>query len=60
MLYDKILCSTVVTRMFYQCSVMYQLKKLQVQSEIMANKENIKEKYMDICIEQLKGLSLQR
>ncbi|VDK61759.1 unnamed protein product [Onchocerca ochengi] len=30
-----------------------------VQSEIMANKENIKEKYMDICIEQLKGLSLK-
>ncbi|VDO41615.1 unnamed protein product [Brugia timori] len=31
-----------------------------VQSEIMDNKENIKEKYMDTCIEQLKGLSLQR
>ncbi|EJD74279.1 hypothetical protein LOAG_18388 [Loa loa] len=31
-----------------------------VQSEIMANKENIKENYIDACIEQLKGLSLQR
>uniref|UniRef100_A0A915PR39 ATP synthase subunit b n=1 Tax=Setaria digitata TaxID=48799 RepID=A0A915PR39_9BILA len=31
-----------------------------VHSEIMANKENIKEKYMDFCIEQLKGLSLER
>ncbi|MCP9260765.1 ATP Synthase B [Dirofilaria immitis] len=30
-----------------------------VQSEIVDNKENIKEKYMDTCIEQLKGLSLQ-
>ncbi|VDN33919.1 unnamed protein product, partial [Gongylonema pulchrum] len=30
-----------------------------VRAEIIANKENIKEKYMDNCIEQLKGISLQ-
>lgn len=31
-----------------------------IKSEIMANKENIKEKYMDTCIEQLRALSLQQ